>query len=141
MKHIKTLLLPLIVLSLLFPSCSSSTAQQESVIADEIDAVAAKTMIEDNSGNENFVILDTRSVREYEGDHLRNSIFINFSAPDLKEQVLKLDKNTIYLIYCHSGGRSGMIQNFMKKNGFTETYNLKDGIVSWKSEGFETVKD
>lgn len=141
MKHLKTRLLPFIILSLLFSSCSSSTAQQESVIADKIDAVAAKTMIEDNSGNPCFVILDTRSVKEYEGDHLRNSIFINFSAPDLKEQILKLDKNNIYLIYCHSGGRSGIIQNFMEKNGFKETYNLKGGIVSWRSEGFETVKD
>jgi rhodanese-related sulfurtransferase len=141
MKHLKTLLLPLIISSLLFSSCSPSTAQQESVIADEIKAVEAKTMIEDNSGNKNFVIIDTRSVREYEGGHLKNSVFINFSAPDVKEQVLKLDKTKTYLIYCHSGGRSGMIQDLMEKNGFEETYNLKDGIVSWRSEGFETVKD
>ncbi len=141
MDRFKTLLFHLIISSFLFTSCSSSNAQKETVIADEIDAIAAKAMIGDNSSNKDFVILDTRSVQEYEGGHLKNSVFIDFSAPDVKDQVLKLDKNKTYLIYCHSGGRSGMIQDFMKTSGFKETHNMKGGIVSWRAEGFETVKD
>jgi rhodanese-related sulfurtransferase len=141
MDRFKIFLFQLIFSSIFLSSCSSSNAQQEAVIADEIKAVEVKTMIEDNSGNKNFVIIDTRSVREYEEGHLKNTVFINFSAPDIKEQVLKQDKTKTYLIYCHSGGRSGIIQDLMEKNGFEETYNLKGGIVSWRFEGFETVRD
>lgn len=141
MNHFKTLLFHLLFSTFLLFSCSLSNAQEKMLIADEIGAVAAKKMIEENSGNENFVILDIRSVREYEGDHIKNSVFINFSAPDVKDQILKLDKNKIYLLYCHSGGRSGIIQKFMKKNGFVETYNMKGGIASWRGEEFKTVKD
>ena len=141
MNRFKTLIFHLLFSTILLSSCSSSIAQDKTVVAEEIDAIASNIMIEENSGSENFVILDTRSVKEYEGDHIKNSIFINFSAADVKDQVLKLDKNKTYLLYCHSGGRSGMIQNFMEKNGFEETYNMKGGIVSWRSNGFETVKD
>lgn len=141
MHHIKTLLFQLLFLTILFSSCSPSEAQEKTLIAEEIDAIAAYKMIGKKSGNENLIILDTRSVREYEGDHIKNSVFINILAPDVKDQILKLDNNKTYLLYCHSGGRSAMIQKFMEKNGFVETYNLKGGIVSWRSKGFETVKD
>ena len=141
MNRFKILIFHLLFSTVLLSSCSSSSAQEKILIAEDIDAVTANKMIEENTENENFIVLDIRSIREYKGDHLKNSVFINFSAPDLKDQVLKLDKNKTYLLYCHSGGRSGIIQKFMGKNGYLKTYNMKGGIVSWRSEGFETVKD
>jgi rhodanese-related sulfurtransferase len=47
------------------------------------------------------------------------------------EKVSELDKTKEFLVYCRSGGRSGMACGLMAKNGFDKLNNLKGGIMAW----------
>lgn len=141
MKRTKYYFMSIIFLALSALIACSGTGQTENDGKfTDVDARGAKTLITDNQNNPQFVILDTRTPAEYEKNHLENSVFYNYSAGDYWDQIRKLDKTKVYLVYCHSGGRSGNTIKFMKDNGFTEAHNLSGGIVAWKRAGFGLVR-
>lgn len=137
----RVLSLSLLLGTALLFSCASGGQKGGDGSFSNVNAEEAKAMIEANAGNDQFVILDTRSSTEYATGHLIQSEFYNYSAADYWEQIKKLDKTKTYLLYCHSGGRSGKTLKFMKENGFKEAHNLKGGIVSWKRAGYPVVTD
>jgi len=98
-------------------------------------------MVQDNAGNPDFVIIDVRSESEFSENHIENAVHIHNNSPDLEKILLSLDKNRTYLLYCLVGGRSSSMFRKMIKLGFEKVYNLDDGILGWKSEGFELIKE
>lgn len=94
----------------------------------------------DTSGDKNYVLIDVRTSAEYKESHIDKSINIDFYATNFKDQIKKLDKSKKYLLYCHSGNRSGQTLDLMKKADFLEVYNLKGGIGSWSSKSYPLVK-
>lgn len=122
---------------LISTACQSGNSNVENQISDDILAKDAHQMIQQNSNNENFVILDTRTTGEYTKGHLENALFIDYSSPSFKAEIEKLDKNMKYIIYCHSGGRSKTTLNLMRKLGFKEAYNMIGGIVAWSKAGYQ----
>lgn len=121
-------------------SCNSPSENGDSGSFKNINAEESKQMIDENSKNDQFIILDTRTTGEYKQGHIQNSVFLDFSAKDFYTKVAALDKEKSYLIYCHSGGRSGITMDYMKKNGFKEAWNMSGGIVSWSRSGFKLTK-
>ncbi len=121
-------------------SCTSGNPNDTDHVSKDIDVKEAQQMIQDNLNNQDFVILDTRTPREYENGHLENSVFLNYSSPTYKQEIEKLDRTKKYLIYCHSGGRSKTTLNMMKEMGFSEAYNMKGGIVAWSQAGYKLEK-
>ncbi len=83
------------------------------------------------------VILDVRTPNEYENGHLENAQLVNYNAPDFESQLEDLDKEKSYLVYCHSGNRSGKAFRKMKEMGFEKVYNLEGGISAWQAENGE----
>ena len=81
--------------------------------------------------DEDIIILDLRTLQEFNSGNIDGAINIDFYAYDLKIQLDKLDKNKIYLIYCRSGSRAGQSLNIFKKLGFKKVYNLDGGISVW----------
>lgn len=98
-------------------------------------------LIKKNQENPEFVILDVRTPREYEGGHLKDATLMNFYDSDFAKQLDTLDKDKTYFIYCHSGQRSGRTLNLMEKAGFSKVYNLAPGIVGWKKAGLPVVQE
>jgi len=125
---------------LLTSACQSGNSAVSDQISEDILVIDAHQMIQENTDNENFIILDTRTAGEYSRGHLQNTVFIDFSSPSFKGEIEKLDRNKKYIIYCHSGGRSKTTLNLMKKLGFKEAYNMIGGIVAWSKAGYELVK-
>jgi rhodanese-related sulfurtransferase len=70
------------------------------------------------------VILDVRTPEEYSEIHVQGSVNIDWNGPDFKDQVMKLDKNASYKVYCRSGNRSGRAMDLMKTLGFHDVENL-----------------
>ncbi len=60
---------------------------------------------------------------------------LDFYAPDLREQLGKLDREKTYVVYCRTGNRSAQTVALMKELEFRRIYNLESGIVAWQSEG------
>ena len=81
-----------------------------------------------NSNNNNSVLLDVRTKEEVIEKKITNSINIDFYSDFFKDSILRLDKSKTYYVYCRSGRRSLNTVEFMRENGFKESYNV-DGVL------------
>ncbi|MDF9800066.1 rhodanese-related sulfurtransferase [Catalinimonas alkaloidigena] len=87
-----------------------------------------------------FVLLDTRSVDEYNTGHLKGARFVNFETFQLKD-VEDISKDKEIIVYCLSGGRSNQVGIQLLEAGFTNVHNLEGGMRSWKEKGFPVFYD
>lgn len=96
--------------------------------------ISAKEAYENLQRDPTIIILDVRTKQEFkEEGHIKKAI--NISVEMLNEKTLsnlKDKKATIYVV-CHSGARSAMAVNVMKKLGYTNVFDL-GGMISWSFE-------
>ena len=73
-------------------------------------------------------LIDVRSNQEYEEGHLNGAI--NISVYNIEKEIRNVVKNKsdIIILYCSSGTRSKEVKSILENMGYTEVYNLKDGI-------------
>ena len=76
----------------------------------------------------NAVILDVRTSKEFSGGYIEGAININ--VDDLRENLQNLDKNKVYAIYCQVGLRGYLANRIMRNNGF-KAVNLNGGYNLW----------
>lgn len=82
--------------------------------------------------DENAVILDVRTIDEFEEIAIPNSLNIDiYKGQEFLDEVNKLDKNKNYYVYCKAGGRSNQACLLMNQLGFDKTFNLLGGITEW----------
>ena len=81
------------------------------------------------------VVLDVRRTDEFVAGHLANALHIDVEAANFESEVAKLDKTKTYAVYCHSGRRSLIAVDAMKKDGFESLINLEGGISDWMLTG------
>jgi rhodanese-related sulfurtransferase len=88
----------------------------------------------------NAILLDVRTNGEYADGHLVNSKNIDVDNDSWDKNIATLEKSQIYFVYCQGGSRSRVACKRLKELGFTNLYNLSNGIESWKDAGFDVVK-
>ena len=92
-----------------------------------------KDWIKNISSYKKSIILDVRTVEEYEEISIPNAILANILEPnEFMDVVEKLEKKSKIFVYCRSGARSQKACNILDQLGFKETYNLNGGILEWK---------
>jgi len=86
--------------------------------------------------NETCIILDVRTDGEYSRGKLSKSI--NLSVEKVGSQILKLipDKSTKVYVYCLSGSRSVIAVDTMIKLGYTNVFDMKQGLLAWRAKYF-----
>ncbi|SHJ28423.1 Rhodanese-related sulfurtransferase [Arenibacter nanhaiticus] len=88
-----------------------------------------------------LVLLDARTLAEYQVSHLKDALWVGRQKNRLKEILLQItDKNTPIVVYCSIGVRSERIGEKLIAKGYSKVYNLYGGIFLWKNSGF-TVYD
>jgi rhodanese-related sulfurtransferase len=88
-------------------------------------------------------ILDVRTPEEYASGHIKNSTLLavqDIPANELDIKLKELPKDKKILVYCRSGRRSAAASTILVNNGFSQVYNMQDGINGWTNAGYETVK-
>ena len=83
-------------------------------------------------GDTNWVILDVRTPAEFQQQHLKSAINIDYYGAMFAADLAPLDRNKSYLLYCGSGTRSGKALPIMAQLGFWHVYNLADGLGAFK---------
>ena len=78
-----------------------------------------------------FQLIDVREVHEVEicemgGEHI--------PMADVMNNLDKISKTKQVIIHCRSGARSGAICQALEKEGYTNVYNLKGGIIAWATD-------
>lgn len=83
----------------------------------------------------NTILIDVRTWEEQEKYWVisEKQLHINASKEPALEEILKLDKNKTYLIYCWHWVRSRQVLEYIKNLWFEEVYDLEGGIDRWKN--------
>jgi len=116
-----------IVTVLLFSLVSTTNASSYT----NVSVGEAKAMIDSYAS---LVVLDVRTLSEYNSGHIRNTKHIPLAQ--LGGRLDELNVNGEILVYCGSGGRSASASQLLVENGFSYIYNMLGGITAWISAGF-----
>ena len=98
-----------------------------------IKHVSMDDIVQIMNENKNYIILDVRTIAEYNERHIPNSICIpneTIGSDAINELP---DKEQLILIYCRSGNRSKQAAEKLKKLGYTNLIEF-GGIIDWKGE-------
>ncbi len=99
-----------------------------------VDVGEARDLIAEKAG---LVILDVRTVSEFESGHLEGAI--NIPVEVLSSHLSGLNQNDELLVYCRTGNRSTTAVGILRESGYDRIYHMDRGIVAWNSAGFPTV--
>lgn len=90
--------------------------------------------------NEDFVLLDVRTLEEYEEMHLENALLLpvqELSQETLTSIGLGEDaKDKEIVLYCRSGARSQTAYNVMKSLGYTNIKSVAGGMIHWQEDQY-----
>ena len=89
----------------------------------------------DEMDNRGAVLIDVRMPGEFDQGHIEGAINMNFFDPMFKFDLLKLDRDKKYYLYCKNESRSRMTAAFMNFNDFPKVYVLQGGYEEWKEKG------
>ena len=137
MKRISSGVAVALALLIVVSGCTSTATLDQQITS--VSPAEAAGIIQENSNNAEFVLLDIRTPEEYAAGKIEGSINVDFYAADFREQLDALDKDTHYLVYCNSGNRSGQAVPIFEDLGFAEVDNLTTGIAGWYDEGYPVV--
>ena len=92
-----------------------------------------------NSGN--FTLIDVRTLDEYTAGHLRSAKQVDYyQTQQFSDYLDSLNKNSDYLIYCRTGGRSGAVLKLMQEKGFVNVYDMSGGYNAWVASGLSVER-
>ena len=80
------------------------------------------------------IVLDVRTPEECGEGMVDNAVELDFYSDDFETKLKKLDRNSKYLVYCRSGGRSSNASEMMISLGFKDVSNLEGGYTKWSEE-------
>jgi phage shock protein E len=86
-------------------------------------------------------LLDVRTPDEFAAGHIAGAENIDFYAADFGDRIDALDHGASYVVYCHSGNRSGQATAVMGQKGFTSVTDVDGGIEAWETAGLPTVTE
>ena len=82
-----------------------------------------------------FTVLDVRTPEEHAAGHIKDSVNIDFRAPDFEKRLAQLDRSRTYLVHCARGNRSSKTRDLMAKLGFRSINHLDGGLTAWEKAG------
>lgn len=130
----RKLLVLTLVLGMLLAACAGGTA----TVTQDIKSISPATAydeIQANADNVDFELIDVRTPDEYKAGKVAGAINIDFYAADFKDKLNDLDRDKYYIIYCHTGNRSGQTLKIMRELGFLKVYDIAGGIAAWAQDG------
>ena len=83
--------------------------------------------------NDNYIILDVRTIEEYNEGHIPNAICIPNETIDESVITSLPRKDQLILIYCRSGNRSKQATTKLANLGYTNLVEF-GGIIDWDGE-------
>ena len=84
----------------------------------------AKEMIE----NKKVILLDVRTVSEYDLMHIKNAI--NIPVDEIEKRIFIYEQKTPIMIYCSSGARSKTALQILNSLGYTNIYIGEYGALA-----------
>ncbi|MDX1535811.1 MAG: rhodanese-like domain-containing protein [Candidatus Spechtbacterales bacterium] len=126
-----------IIVAGVFYLTSSVTLSPEDDSSESVDYVSVSSEeLEKMLENKDFVFID---VHTPEQEHIPSTDFmIPFDEVDKIESVID-NKDQKVVLYCRSGSMSKIAANELVERGYTNIYELNNGMNEWGAKGNNTV--
>lgn len=86
------------------------------------------------------ILLDVREGYEYTESHLEGAKLVPSSNFWNHFEELRLAKDELIALYCHTGSRSMGVINALLEAGYENVVHLERGIIDWHNNGKKLVK-
>lgn len=127
------ILVIIVVIGIFLKNRNSKEDNKNTVKDANIQYVSMNDIEKIMNENENYIILDVRTIEEYNDGHIPNAICIPNETID-ENVVDKLpNKEQLILIYCRSGNRSKQATIKLKDLGYLNLIEF-GGIIDWPGE-------
>ena len=122
--------------------CGMELIPKERVVFNSVSPEELAKMI---SANEDIIILDVRTVSEYNGEagdhpekkagHIKNAL--NIPHMELQDRIGEIEqyKDRKIVVYCSYSHRSPYSSQILTDNGFTNVFNMAEGLALWIERG------
>lgn len=111
-------------------ACKSTGKENNQVNYTTITMDEAKEIFAESG---EYIILDVRTIAEFEEGHIPGAICIPNESIGESEIVQLPDKDAIIYVYCRSGNRSKQAAEKLVKLGYTNIIEF-GGIIDWDGE-------
>lgn len=98
----------------------------------EIDSAELKARLD---AAENVFLVDVRTPEEVAQGAIPAALHVPMHLLPVRQGELPRDRDVV--IYCRSGARSYHACQFLQQQGFSNTINLRGGIIDWARQGFK----
>ena len=124
---IKTLLM-LAAVALVVTGCAAPRAS-----ANSFRQISMPEAVDMMNAEEGYIILDVRTVQEYESGHIPGAICIPNETISDKEIPQLPDKDQLIFVYCRNGNRSRQAAAKLARLGYKNIVEI-GGIGAWPGE-------
>ena len=129
----KKVIIILIILVVIIGGVIMLNKNTEKEITNQIQYVSMDEITTIMQENTNYIILDARTIEEYNQGHIPNAICIPNETIDEKVTTKLPNKDQLILIYCRSGNRSKQAALKLQQLGYTNLVEF-GGIIDWDGE-------
>lgn len=94
-----------------------------------VDPLAATDLI----NRRDAVVVDVRPAADFAKGHIINAMNLPMNGFKNQIAVLQKHKDKPILVSCRSGAQSTAACKELRKEGFSEVYNLRGGLLAWEN--------
>ena len=118
--------------SLVILSAVVLAACAQSVQVDSVSADLVQQRIEAGTAP---LILDVRTIEEYEEGHVPGAIHIPHDELESRLGELTVGLDDEVIVYCKAGGRAGIAEGILNGAGYTNLRDLEGHWTAWSEDG------
>ncbi|GAA0473228.1 FAD-dependent oxidoreductase [Alkalibacterium indicireducens] len=97
---------------------------------EQLPVMTPEELISKQNSGEKLQVIDVRSSKQYEKNHVDDAI--NIPMPALRKGAGELDKSLPTVVYCNKGVTSNTAQNLLLNIGFKQVYVLSGGNTNFR---------
>ena len=86
--------------------------------------------------DEDMVIFDVRTHREYEAAHISEAINVSRGLLEFSVWSVEPDQDEKIYVYCKSGARAALATKLLNSLGYKNAVSVATGMVDWAKSGY-----
>ncbi len=122
------------------PQTTKASSIISSIFEKGYEEISVQELKEKIEKDEDFILLDVRSLGEFEEGYISGAIWIPYTEVEERHEELNTARDMEIVVYCKAGVRSKKASKKLVGLGYTNVRELDAGIDGWLKEGGEVVK-
>lgn len=131
------------IFMLLLPSMVSAQSWRDTKTAELVEKARANTtqvsiqqLKESIDNDDDILIFDVRTIREYEAAHVPDAYHIDRGLLEFAVWAVADDMDEEIFVYCRTGARAALASQRLQELGFTNVNSVASGAVDWTKSGY-----